>query len=166
MLHKAIEQFLKDVFWDDLDFLVVDMPPGTGDISISMAQFLPRAQVLVVTTPQPTAQRVARRAALMAQHVDQELIGVVENMSWFTGDDGKRYELFGSGGGAALAEEMGVPLMAQIPLVPAMREGADEGRPVAVAAPDSEAAQAFERLAIAVEEARPRVRTHPDLIIR
>jgi len=166
MLHKAVEQFLKDVFWDSLDFLVVDMPPGTGDISISMAQFLPRAQVLVVTTPQPTAQRVARRAALMAQQVDQELIGVVENMSWFTGDDGKRYELFGSGGGAALAEEMGVPLMAQIPLVPAMRQGADVGEPVSVAAPDSEAAQAFERLAVAVEEARPRVRTHPDLIIR
>lgn len=166
MLHKAVEQFLKDVFWDSLDFLVVDMPPGTGDISISMAQFLPRAQVLVVTTPQPTAQRVARRAALMAQQVDQELIGVVENMSWFTGDDGKPYELFGSGGGAALAEEMGVPLMAQIPLVPAMRQGADVGEPVSVAAPDSEAAQAFERLAIAVEEARPRVRTHPDLIIR
>src|SRR5690606_22573549 len=94
MLHKAIEQFLTDVFWDAPDFLIVDMPPGTGDIAISMAQFLPRAQVLIVTTPQPTAQRVARRAALMAQQVDQELIGVVENMSWFTGDDGKRYELF------------------------------------------------------------------------
>src|SRR5690606_28295383 len=143
-----------------------DALPISGDISISMAQFLPRAQVLVVTTPQPTAQRVARRAALMAQHVDQELIGVVENMSWFTGDDGKRYELFGAGGGAALAEEVGVPLMTQIPLVPAMREGADTGQPVSLAAPDSEAAAAFDELAVAVEEARPRVRTHPDLVIR
>ena len=166
MLHKAIEQFLSDVFWDAPDYLIVDMPPGTGDIAISMAQFLPRAQVLVVTTPQPTAQRVARRAALMAEEVDQEVIGVIENMAWFTGDDGKRYELFGAGGGASLAEELGVPLMAQIPLLPAMREGADDGRPLAVAAPDSEAAKAFETLVGAVEAARPRVRTHPDLVIR
>lgn len=166
MLHKAIEQFLADVFWDAPDYLIVDMPPGTGDIAISMAQFLPRAQVLVVTTPQPTAQRVARRAALMATQVDQEVIGVVENMAWFTGDDGKQYELFGSGGGAALAHELGVPLMAQIPLVPAMREGADIGQPVSDAAPDSEAARAFVTLAEAVEAARPRVRTHPDLVIR
>ncbi|MGH8911399.1 MAG: Mrp/NBP35 family ATP-binding protein [Acidimicrobiia bacterium] len=166
MLHKAIEQFLTDVFWDAPDHLIVDMPPGTGDIAISMAQFLPRAQVLVVTTPQPTAQRVARRAALMAAQVDQEVIGIVENMAWFTGDDGKRYELFGAGGGAALAEELGVPLMAQIPLLPAMREGADEGRPVAVVAPESEAAAAFETLAAAIEAARPRVRSHPALVIR
>jgi ATP-binding protein involved in chromosome partitioning len=166
MLHKAIEQFLSDVFWDSPDYLIVDMPPGTGDIAISMAQFLPRAQVLIVTTPQPTAQRVARRAALMAAQVDQEVIGVVENMAWFIGDDGKRYELFGAGGGAALATELGVPLMAQIPLLPAMREGADRGRPLAVAAPESEAAAAFVTLAEAVEAARPRVRSHPDLVIR
>jgi len=166
MLHKAIEQFLKDVFWDALDYLVVDMPPGTGDIAISMSQFLPRAQVLLATTPQPTAQRVARRAALMAREVDQEVIGVVENMSWFTGDDGKRYELFGAGGGAALADEVGVDLMAQIPLLPAMGRGADEGRPVAVAAPGSEAATAFDRLAEAVVEKRPRVRTNPALVIK
>jgi ATP-binding protein involved in chromosome partitioning len=166
MLHKAIEQFLTDVFWDSPDYLIVDMPPGTGDIAISMAQFLPRAQVLVVTTPQPTAQRVARRAALMAAQVDQEVIGIVENMTWFTGDDGKRYELFGAGGGAALAAELGVPLMTQIPLLPAMREGADQGRPLAVAAPGSEAAAAFTTLAEAVEAARPRVRSHPDLVIR
>jgi ATP-binding protein involved in chromosome partitioning len=166
MVHKAIEQFLTDVFWDSPDFLIVDMPPGTGDIAISMAQFLPRAQVLLVTTPQPTAQRVARRAALMAEQVDQEVIGVVENMSWFTGDDGTRYELFGAGGGEALAEELSVPLMARVPLLPAMREGADQGRPVSAAAPGSEAAIAFEKLAQAVEEARPRVRTHPDLVIR
>jgi len=165
MLHKAIEQFLKDVFWDDLDFLIVDMPPGTGDIAISMSQFLPRAQVLLATTPQPTAQRVARRAALMAAEVDQEVIGVVENMSWFTGDDGKRYELFGSGGGRALADEISVDLMGQIPLVPAMGRGADDGHPVAVAAPGSEAEAAFERLAQAVIEKRPRIRTNPALVI-
>ncbi len=166
MLHKAIEQFLKDVFWDDLDFLIVDMPPGTGDIAISMSQFLPRAQVLLATTPQPTAQRVARRAALMAAEVDQEVIGVVENMSWFTGDDGKRYELFGSGGGQALADELGVDLMAQVPLVPAMGRGADEGRPAAVAVSGSEAAAAFDTLAEAVIEKRPRVRTNPALVIK
>jgi len=165
MLHKAIEQFLKDVFWDALDYLIVDMPPGTGDIAISMSQFLPRAQVLLVTTPQPTAQRVARRAALMAAEVDQQVIGVVENMAWFTGDDGKRYELFGSGGGAALAQEVGVELMAQIPLLPAMGRGADEGHPVSVAAPGSEAAEAFDRLATAVVEKRPRIRTNPALVI-
>jgi ATP-binding protein involved in chromosome partitioning len=165
MLHKAIEQFLKDVFWDDLDFLIVDMPPGTGDIAISMSQFLPRAQVVIATTPQPTAQRVARRAALMAAEVDQEVIGVVENMSWFTGDDGTRYELFGSGGGQALAEELGVDLMTRIPLVPAMGRGADEGHPVAVAAPESEAAEAFDQLAGAVIEKRPRIRTNPALVI-
>jgi ATP-binding protein involved in chromosome partitioning len=166
MLHKAIEQFLKDVFWDALDFLIVDMPPGTGDIAISMSQFLPRAQVLLVTTPQPTAQRVARRAALMAAEVDQEVIGVVENMSWFTGDDGARYELFGSGGGRALADELGVQLMAQIPLVPAMGRGADEGHPVSVAAPGSEAETAFDALAEAVVSKRPRIRTNPALVIK
>ncbi len=166
MLHKAIEQFLKDVFWDDLDFLIIDMPPGTGDIAISMAQFLPRAQVILATTPQPTAQRVARRAALMAAEVDQEVIGVVENMSWFTGDDGKRYELFGSGGGEALAEELGVELMARVPLLPEMGRGADAGRPVSVAAPGSEAAGAFDRLAAAVIQKRPRIRTNPALVIK
>lgn len=166
MLHKAVEQFLSDVFWDAPDYLIVDMPPGTGDIAISMAQFLPRAQVLIVTTPQPTAQRVARRAALMAAQVDQEVVGVVENMSWFTGDDGTRYEIFGAGGGAALAAELSVPLMARIPLLPAMREGADEGVPVAIRAPGTEAAAAFEALAQAVIDARPRIRSHPDLVIR
>jgi ATP-binding protein involved in chromosome partitioning len=165
-LHQAIERFLKEVFWDNLDFLVVDMPPGTGDIAISMSQFLPRAQMLIVTTPQRTAQRVARRAALMSKQVDQEVIGVVENMSWFTGDDDKRYELFGSGGGRALADELGVDLMAQIPLLPAMGRGADEGHPVGVAAPGSEAAQAFDQLAQSVIDKRPRVRTNPALVIK
>lgn len=166
MLHKAVEQFLKDVFWDNLDFLIVDMPPGTGDISISMSQFLPKAQVLIVTTPQPTAQRVARRAALMAAEVDQQVMGVVENMSWFTANDGTRYELFGSGGGQALADEVGVDLLARIPLLQEMGRGADVGEPVAIAAPGSEAAAAFETLAGAVVERKPRIRTNPALVIK
>jgi ATP-binding protein involved in chromosome partitioning len=166
MLHKAMQQFIEDVFWDEPDFLLVDTPPGTGDVAISLSQFLPRAQMLLVTTPQPTAQRVARRAALMAKEVDQELVGVVENMSWFTGDDGKRYEIFGSGGGAALAEELGVPLLGQVPLLPAVREGADVGIPAVVAAPGSDVERAFDELAASVVELRPRVRTHPDLVIR
>jgi ATP-binding protein involved in chromosome partitioning len=166
MLHKAMEQFLVDVFWDDPDFLLIDMPPGTGDIAISLSQFLPRAQVLVVTTPQPAAQRVAKRAALMAEKVNQEVLGVIENMSWFTGDDGKQYKLFGEGGGAALAAEIDSELLGQIPLVPAMREGADDGRPVVVADPDGEADVAFRELAQAVVARKPRIRTHPDLVIR
>jgi ATP-binding protein involved in chromosome partitioning len=166
MLHKAMEQFLVDVFWDDPDFLLIDMPPGTGDIAISLSQFLPRAQALVVTTPQPAAQRVAKRAALMAEKVNQEVLGVVENMSWFTGDDGKRYRLFGEGGGAALAAEIGCDLLGQIPLVPAMREGADDGRPVVVADPGGEADLAFQHLAEEVVARKPRIRTHPDLVIK
>jgi ATP-binding protein involved in chromosome partitioning len=166
MLHKAIEQFLTDVFWDSPEYLLVDMPPGTGDIAISMNQFLPRAQVLLVTTPQPTAQRVARRAALMADTVNQEVMGVVENMSWFTADDGKRYMLFGEGGGSALAQEIDVPLLGQIPFLVEMREGADRGLPVTIAAPGSDAAVAFDALADQVEQRRPRVRSHPQLVIK
>jgi ATP-binding protein involved in chromosome partitioning len=166
MLHKALEQFLGDVYWDDPEFLLVDMPPGTGDASISLSQFLPRAEMLVVTTPQVTAQRVAKRAAHMATQVNQEIIGVVENMSWFTGDDGTRYELFGSGGGAALAEELGVELIGQVPLVPAMREAADEGAPIEVAAPGSEAALVFAAIAERIAGMRPRVRRPPELVIR
>ena len=166
MLHKALEQFLSDVFWDDPDFLLIDMPPGTGDVAISVSQFVPRAQVLVVTTPQLTAQRVAKRAALMAEKVNQEVMGVVENMSWFTGDDGTRYALFGEGGGATLADELGVPLLARIPFLSAMRAGADEGQPLETVAPDSEAALAFNELAAGVVATRPRVRTHPELVIK
>jgi ATP-binding protein involved in chromosome partitioning len=147
MLHKALEQFLTDVYWGELDYLIVDMPPGTGDISLSIAQFLPRAEVLVVTTPQPAAQRVAQRAAAMAEKVDLQVIGVIENMSWFTGDDGKRYELFGAGGGAELAGELDVPLLAQIPLVPALRVGGDVGRPIVAVDPDGEVGQVFRALA-------------------
>jgi len=147
MLHKALEQFLTDVFWDEPDFLLIDMPPGTGDIALSLSQYLPRAEVFVVTTPQPAAQKVARLSAAMAAKVNLPVRGVIENMSWFTGDDGKRYEIFGSGGGAELAAELDVPLLAQIPLVPSLREGGDDGRPIAAVDPDSEAGRAFHVLA-------------------
>ncbi len=167
MLHKALEQFLTDVFWDDPDFLVVDLPPGTGDISISLAQFLPRAEVYVVTTPQPAAQRVAQRAAFMAQKVRLEVKGVIENMSWFTGDDGKRYELFGAGGGDELAQRLDVPLLGQVPLVPALREGSDSGRPITVVEPDGEAALAFANVAEQIDAVlAPTRRFHPELKIR
>jgi ATP-binding protein involved in chromosome partitioning len=157
MLHKALEQFLTDVFWDEPDFLVVDLPPGTGDISISLAQFLPRAEVLVVTTPQPAAQRVAQRAAFMAQKVNLEVKGVIENMSWFTGDDGKRYELFGAGGGEELAARLGVPLIGRVPLVPELRAGADAGLPIVVSDPDGEAGRVFARIAETIDvELAPR----------
>jgi ATP-binding protein involved in chromosome partitioning len=147
MLHKALEQFLTDVFWGDPDYLLIDMPPGTGDVSLSMAQFLPRAEVVIVTTPQPAAQRVAQRAAAMAQKVELPVIGVIENMAWFTGDDGKRYDIFGSGGGQELADRLQVPLLGQIPLVPALREGGDDGAPIVVADPDDEAAVEFRSIA-------------------
>ncbi len=147
MLHKALEQFLTDVAWGDPDYLVVDMPPGTGDISISMAQFLPRAEVIVVTTPQAAAQKVAQRAAYMARKVNLAVIGVIENMSWFTCEHGTRYEPFGAGGGEQLAADLDVPLIGQVPLVPELREGGDEGNPIVVADPGNEAARAFTAIA-------------------
>jgi ATP-binding protein involved in chromosome partitioning len=147
MLHKALEQFLTDVHWGEPDFLVVDMPPGTGDIALSMAQFLPRAEVIIVTTPQPAAQRVAQRAAYMAKRVNLSVIGVIENMSWFPGDDGKEYHMFGEGGGQELADDLGVPLLGQVPLVPQLREGADSGSPIVVSDPDDEASKVFRSIA-------------------
>jgi|TARA_B110001454_G_scaffold107381_1_gene101038 ATP-binding protein involved in chromosome partitioning len=147
MLHKALEQFLTDVHWDDPDYLLVDLPPGTGDISLSLSQFLPKSELIVVTTPQPAAQKVAQRAAYMAEKVNLSVRAVIENMSWFRGDDGKRYDIFGSGGGEALAEELGVPLLGQIPLLQELREGGDTGRPITVADPDSEAAKVFAEMA-------------------
>ena len=111
MLHKALEQFLTDVYWDEPDFLLIDMPPGTGDIALSLAQYLPRGEVFVVTTPQPAAQKVAALSAAMAAKVNLPVRGVIENMSWFTGDDGTRYEIFGSGGGRQLADDLGVPFL-------------------------------------------------------
>lgn len=157
MLHKALEQFLTDVFWDEPDFLLIDMPPGTGDIALSLSQYLPRAEVLVVTTPQEAAQKVAKLSAAMATKVNLPVRGIIENMSWFTGDDGVRYELFGSGGGQSLADELNVPLLAQIPLMSALREGGDDGRPIAAVAPDSEIGQIFAALAKRIaEEMKPK----------
>jgi ATP-binding protein involved in chromosome partitioning len=155
MLHKALEQFLVDVHWGLPEFLVVDMPPGTGDVAISMAQYLPRTELYIVTTPQLAARRVAQRSAAMAKQLKLPVRGVIENMSWFSGDDGTRYEIFGSGGGAELAESLGLPLVAQVPLELAVRTGGDEGRPVVVAAPASEAALAFGRLAEAIARTGP-----------
>ena len=166
MLHKALEQFLTDVFWDQPDFLLIDMPPGTGDIALSLSQYLPRGEVFVVTTPQPAAQKVARLSAAMAEKVNLPVRGVIENMSWFTGDDGKRYELFGAGGGQELSEELEVPLLGQLPLVPALREGGDDGKPITAVDQDSEVAQAFmaiaERIAV---DLRPRKVFSPELRI-
>lgn len=152
MLHKALEQFLTDVYWDDPDFLVVDLPPGTGDIAISLAQFLPRGEVYVVTTPQAAAQRVAQRAAFMFQKVNLEIKGVIENMSWFTGDDGKRYRLFGEGGGEELAAHLGAPLVGQVPLVQELREGGDRGAPIVAEDPHGEAAAVFAQIAATIDE--------------
>jgi ATP-binding protein involved in chromosome partitioning len=164
MLHKALEQFLTDVFWDEPDFLLIDLPPGTGDISISLAQFLPRAELYVVTTPQPAAQRVAQRAAFMAHKVRLDVKGVIENMSWFTADDGTVYDLFGSGGGQELADRIEVPLLGQIPLIPALREGADSGHPISTVDPDGEAALAFAAIAERIDnELAPSKRAHPEL---
>ena len=147
MLHKALEQFLTDVFWDDPDYLIIDLPPGTGDISISIAQFLPRAEVYVVTTPQPAAQRVAQRAAAMADKVNLKVRGVIENMSWFTGDDGQRYELFGEGGGQELADRIKVPMLGKIPLLNDLREGSDSGKPITAIDPDGEGGRVFASIA-------------------
>jgi ATP-binding protein involved in chromosome partitioning len=166
MLHKALEQFLVDVDWGDPEFLLIDMPPGTGDVALSMAQYLPTSEVYVVTTPQPAARRVAQRTAYMAKKLNLPTRGVIENMSWWTGPDGSRVALFGEGGGAQLASELGVPLMGQVPFDPALREGGDTGRPVVVGDGRSEAAEAFEALAAAlVERGRARV-FHPELTVR
>ncbi len=150
MLHKALEQFLVDAYWGEPDFLLIDMPPGTGDVTLSLGQYLTKTEVFVVTTPQPAAQRVAQRSAYAARKLKLAVRGVIENMSWFTGDDGTRYELFGSGGGQKLSEELGVPLLGKIPLVPELREGGDDGVPVVVADPDGEAAEVFARLAATI----------------
>ena len=151
MLHKALTSFVSDVFWDDPDYLLVDLPPGTGDVPLSIAQLLPKASMVVVTTPQLAAQRVARRAAAMAERVDIPVAGVVENMSWFVAPDtGARYEVFSGGGGEQLADELGVPLLGRVPLEPDVALAGDAGVPVVAGSPDSEAAAALIEIAEAV----------------
>ena len=148
MLHKAIEQFLGDVYWGDLDFLLCDLPPGTGDVSISLASFLPGASMLVVTTPQEAARKVAERAGKMAERTNLRPVGVIENMSWFVCPHcGEHTPIFGQGGGREAAETLGVPLFAQVPLEPALREGGDDGAPIVVTDPDSPAGEALRRAA-------------------
>jgi ATP-binding protein involved in chromosome partitioning len=153
MLHRALQQFLADVYWGDLDVLLMDLPPGTGDIAISVAQLVPSAELLVVTTPQLAAQEVAERAGAIALQTHQQIVGVVENMSWWEQLDGNRVELFGSGGGAALAASLStltgtnVPLLGQVPIDQRLREGGDAGVPIVTSAPDSPAAVALGEVA-------------------
>ena len=155
MLHKAIQQFLEDVDWGELDYLLLDLPPGTGDVSMTLAQLLPQARILIVTTPQPAAQSVARRAAEMAGKVDLEVLGVVENMSGFTTPDGERFTIFGEGGGQLLADELDVPLLGKVPLAEDLRVHADSGTPLVLSEPDSPAAQAIRATARGIVASTP-----------
>jgi ATP-binding protein involved in chromosome partitioning len=147
MLHKALQQFLEDVEWGELDYLLIDLPPGTGDVSMTLAQLLPQAEFVLVTTPQPVAQKVARRAAEMATKVKLEIVAVIENMSSFVTPSGDRYDIFGAGGGQLLADELEVPLLAAVPLTIALREQSDEGLPLVFSDPDDPAAQALRHAA-------------------
>ena len=153
MLHRAVQQFLADVYWGDLDVLLLDLPPGTGDIAISVAQLLPGSELIVVTTPQQAAAEVAERAGAIALQTHQRLVGVIENMSWLELPDGTRQEIFGSGGGQVVADSLSrsvgaeVPLLGQVPLDVGLREGGDQGRPVVTSAPDSPAATALRGVA-------------------
>lgn len=158
MLHRALQQFLADVYWGDLDALLLDLPPGTGDVAISIAQLLPNSEIIVVTTPQIAAAEVAERAGSIASQTDQKVIGVIENMSYLPQPDGSRLELFGSGGGSMVADRLtdqlgyGVPLLAQIPLDITLREGSDSGNPIAAFEGESEAASALDRVAASLAE--------------
>jgi ATP-binding protein involved in chromosome partitioning len=153
MLHRALQQFLADVFWGDLDVLLMDLPPGTGDIAISLAQLVPSSELLVVTTPQLAAREVAERAGSIALQTHQQIVGVVENMSWLDLPDGSRMELFGAGGGAAVATSLSestgtkVGLLGQVPIDMSVREGGDSGDPIVLTHPDSAAAKAFDEIA-------------------
>jgi ATP-binding protein involved in chromosome partitioning len=153
MLHRALQQFLADVYWGDLDVLLLDLPPGTGDIAISMAQLLPNAEILIVTTPQLASAEVAERAGTIAQQTHQNIVGVIENMAWLDLPDGSRLDVFGSGGGQAVADALSrstgttVELLAQVPLEPAVREGGDAGTPIVLSDPDSPAALALASVA-------------------
>jgi ATP-binding protein involved in chromosome partitioning len=156
MLHKAIRQFLEDVAWGELDYLLIDLPPGTGDVTMTLAQLLPQARFLIVTTPQPAAQNVAKRAAEAAFRYDLEVLGIVENMSGFTTPTGERFTIFGEGGGQELADELDVPLLGKVPLQEELRVASDEGRPLVIEDPDSPAAQALRHTARGIIAATPR----------
>jgi ATP-binding protein involved in chromosome partitioning len=143
MLHKALQQFLEDVEWGELDYLLIDLPPGTGDVSMTLAQLLPQAKFVIVTTPQAVAQKVAARSAEMAKKLKLEIAGVIENMSGFVTPSGERFPIFGEGGGQLLAEQLGVPLLAKVPLTMALREQSDSGFPIVFSDPDDPAAQAL-----------------------
>ncbi|HWM21231.1 MAG TPA: P-loop NTPase [Ilumatobacteraceae bacterium] len=164
MLTKAVEQFLRDVHWGDLDYLLIDMPPGTGDVQMGLARMLPRTDLVIVTTPALAAQKVAQRAADMARRSFLRVVGVIENMSSFTCDDGNVYELFGSGGGSALAEAIGAPLLGQVPLEPAVSAGGDTGTPISIDG-DSVAAEMFRAIAarIVAEIAPPATEAAVDM---
>ena len=155
MLHKAIRQFLEDVDWGELDYLLIDLPPGTGDVSMTLAQLLPQAKFVIVTTPQPAAQKVAARAAETALRFDLEIAGVIENMSGFTTPAGERFTIFGEGGGQLLADELDVPLLGKIPLQEELRVCADEGRPLVLEDPDAPASQALFHAASGIVAATP-----------
>jgi ATP-binding protein involved in chromosome partitioning len=147
MLHKALQQFLEDVDWGELDYLLIDLPPGTGDVSMTLAQLLPQAKFLIVTTPQPVAQKVAARSAEMAAKLKLEIAGVIENMSGFVTPGGERFQIFGEGGGQLLADELNVPLLAKVPLTMPLREQSDSGLPLVFSDPDDPAAQALRHAA-------------------
>src|SRR4051812_34241985 len=165
MLHKAIRQFLEDVDWGELDYLLIDLPPGTGDVTMTLAQLLPQARFVIVTTPQPAAQKVAQRAAGTAKQFDLEVAGVVENMSGFVTPSGERFTIFGEGGGQQLADDLDVPLLGKIPLQEELRQGADEGRPLVLTDPDAPASQAIFHTArglIALGDAPPAAAPEPE----
>src|SRR4051794_3684878 len=158
MLHKALQQFLEDVDWGELDHLLIDLPPGTGDVSMTLSQLLPQATFMIVTTPQDAAQKVARRSAQMADKVNLEIAGIIENMSGFTSPDGQRFAIFGEGGGQRLADELEVPLLGQVPLTMPLRAHADSGIPLVAVDPDDPASQAIRHTArgiIAMTPAAP-----------
>ncbi len=158
MLHKALGQFIEDVEWGELDYLLIDLPPGTGDVSMTLAQLLPEARFVIVTTPQAVAQKVAKRSADMAEKLNLQVSGVIENMSGFTTPTGESFAIFGEGGGQLLAEELGVPLLGQVPLTMALREQSDSGLPVVLANPADAAALAVTQIAqrlIALTPAAP-----------
>lgn len=162
MLSGAIDQFLNDVLWADLDYLLVDLPPGTGDVPMSLVQRLPGSRMVLVTTPQPSSYHVASRAAYMSLKLNQEILGIIENMSYFKCPDcAGEHEIFGRGGAEALAGELQVPVLARVPLEPGVREGGDAGRPVVLAAPESASAQAFREAALALAARAPSRRNAP-----